>query len=333
MALVVYLVRPLLYIIISSLIVAYVMHPLVDFLERKRIPRAASAFVAILIFFASLTVFFIYIVPVLVDELGSLFANLPGYATTVYAEVERIFKTYLGVKLPHTLSERKNMFLENLRQSGISSLMPVGSVAGTIFRSVFGFLSELLKMILMPVFIFFFLRDFEKMKRWILGYIPEAHRGTAGKYNRIIDDILKHYFAGQLIICFILAFIYSVGLSIIGVNFGILVGIMTGFLFIVPYVGAATGFAVSMMIGVFEFGFDKHLVYIIVLFATVSIVEPLFITPKIIGSRLGLHPVVVIIALLSGAATFGILGLLVAVPFTAILKTLLEELKKSLREE
>ncbi len=212
----------------------------------------------------------------------------------------------------------------------LKDLVPtVGTALGSALRSLLaggmGVIVTLLNLLLVPVFTFYLLRDWDRAVAGIDALVPATQRGRVRRLAREIDARLQAFVRGQLTVCLALGVLYSAGLMIVGVDLSIVVGMGSGLLFIVPYLGTAVGVVAAGLLAVLEFGLDWHLLAVAGVFAGVQLIEGMALTPWIVGDKVGLHPLVVMIALLVGGNLYGIVGMLLAIPATAAAQVLLME--------
>jgi predicted PurR-regulated permease PerM len=189
-----------------------------------------------------------------------------------------------------------------------------------------GVLKVIFNVLLVPFFFFFFLRDFPAIKHFIKELFPPRHREQVLAFVRTVDDTLAHFIRGQLTVALVLAALYSVGLTLIGLDLAIFLGVLSGLLFLVPYVGIAVAFSLSVLFSLLNFSGWLELVWIGMLYAVLPMVEMFFLTPRIVGVRLRLSPAVVIFALLAFGGLFGVLGVVIALPVTALIKVVGQQL-------
>jgi predicted PurR-regulated permease PerM len=178
---------------------------------------------------------------------------------------------------------------------------------------------------MIPVYTFYFLRDFDRMVAWVFNLVPVTWQPLVSKHARAIDTKMGQFIRGQLTLCTILAVLYSIGLIAFGrIDMALLVGVLSGALFIIPYLGTIVGVILGAVLCLLKFGIDWHLLGVVGTFGVVQLLEGTLLTPKIVGESVGLHPMVVILSLFIGGALFGFMGILLAVPATAALSVLLE---------
>ncbi|MGE0755235.1 MAG: AI-2E family transporter, partial [Alphaproteobacteria bacterium] len=174
-----------------------------------------------------------------------------------------------------------------------------------------------------PIVAFYLLRDWDRLVDHIDNLLPRKHAATIREQMRIIDRTLAGFLRGQFNVCLILGTYYAIGLTLVGLKFGLLIGLATGFLTIFPYVGLMLGMGIGLSVALFQFGDFMPVAMTLAVFVTGQIIEGYFITPKLVGDKVGLHPVWIIFGMLAGAALFGFVGILLAIPVTAVMGVLI----------
>lgn len=298
-----------------AFVVAYLLNPLVDKLERGGVGRT----VVISLLFGSgvlLSAAVLYwLVPILTAEAALLARNLPRYAETAFNLFQHHLTT-LGVDL--SLADVRRIAIEKAASLSHFSATVLGSVA----TSVGSVGVWTLNLLLIPILVFYFLRDFNTIMDKSLRFVEKKYQWDAGKYFASFNRILSRYFRGQLIVSMILMGAYSLVLLIVGVKPAVLLGMVAGALSVVPYLGLAVGLGVSLLLAFLQFEGIFPLIAVLVGFSVVQIIESNVITPRIIGESLGLHPAMVIFALMAGGTLMGIGGMILALPIAAFLRVL-----------
>ncbi|MGR3178293.1 MAG: AI-2E family transporter [Candidatus Anammoxibacter sp.] len=226
------------------------------------------------------------------------------------------------------VTENRGQMLEsliNLKKYSPKVAKFVSNMAKKVFESTFGIFGIIINFFIFGVVTVYLLRDFDKITAKVRDLIPVSRRDKVSEIFSKIDVNLKEFFRGQITVCLILSLIYSIGLTIVGVPLSFVLGFVAGFGNVIPYVGTVVGLGLAMVITFFQFHDIQHLVLVGLVFGIGQLLEGIVITPKIIGSKLGLSPVVVIISILIWSQLLGFLGLLLAVPFTSVAKVLIDE--------
>ena len=197
------------------------------------------------------------------------------------------------------------------------------SLIASAFQSGFAIINALSLILITPVVAFYLIHDWHSITEKLDSLLPRAHANTIREQICIIDQTLAGFVRGQVNVCLIMGLFYGIGLTIVGLKFGIIIGLITGFLAIIPYVGFMFGFIIGLAVAFFQFG-SYHPIFLVAgVFIIGQIIEGNVITPKLVGEKVGLHEVWIIFGLLSGAALFGFVGVLLAVPVTAIIGVLI----------
>lgn len=311
---------------------AYMLNPAVAFLERKGVGRILSiliVFSGALVVFVGIAVFFVVS---LSSELSNMQLNLPAYAQHLYDITPSAVKSYLRIETPDKLSLRLDEIITQARSVAPDIVKPVLNLLREAFSSTVAFILALLGYLIIPVYLFYLLADLPQLKEFIQSFIPERYRGAYNEKLGEIDTVLGGFIRGQLSVCAILAVLYSIGLYFIGIDLAIAIGTLAGITFIIPYVGTIIGICLSVVMALLKFHDMLHPLLCLGWFGLVQALEGTIITPRIVGNTVGLHPLVAIIALLIGGQMFGIMGMLLAVPTTAVLQVFLRSLATWYRE-
>jgi len=311
-----------------AFVFAYLLDPLIDWFEARKIPRpvAISVFFALSGGIALVTLFFL--VPKLYQEIGSLAERLPGYFDSALAAISPRLESWFGITIPSSFREG----LDSLRSGGIS--LPLESLRKLIERtvhSVTGRLGSLIALLVVPVIAYYALVEFDRIKSWFLELVPVQYQQPVQSKMAMINDLVSGFIRGQLIVALLIGILYAIGFSIIGIDMAIGIGMIAGMLGIIPYVGSAVALALATGLCVLKFGVELHLFLVIGWYAIVQTLEGLVLTPRIVGRSVGIHPVAVIVGLLIGGDLLGFLGLIVAVPITAIIQVFVKELLEAYR--
>ena len=185
------------------------------------------------------------------------------------------------------------------------------------------FINIISLILITPIVAFYLLRDWDKVVAHIDALLPRKRAETIRQQLVIIDNTLAGFVRGQLNVCILLGIYYAIFLTILGLNFGFVIGLATGFLVIFPYVGLLVGMAAGITVAFFQFGEMSQVLMVLGVFISGQVIEGNFVTPKLVGDKVGLHPVWIIFAMLAGGALFGFVGVLLAVPMAAVIGVLI----------
>jgi predicted PurR-regulated permease PerM len=310
---------------------AYILNPAVDFMARRGVKRLYG----ILIVFCLTTVvcgaFAVFLIVSISGELANMQLNLPAYVQHLYEMTPASIKEYLQVETTDKLALRFNELLQQARSAAPDLLKPLLAFLQKTVTSTVGVLLALLGYLIIPVYLFYLLFDMPQLKTFVHSYVPERFRPAYAIKLAEVDAVLSGFIRGQLSVCGLLAILYSAGLYVIGIDLAIAIGTLAGVTFIIPYVGTIIGICLSVVMALLKFNDVLHPLLCLGWFGFVQLLEGTIITPKIVGDTVGLHPLVAIVALLIGGQLFGIMGMLLAVPVTAVLQVFLRSLAEYYR--
>ena len=303
---------------VAGIAIAYFLDPLVNRLAQLRMPRGLAAFVVLTLFLTLLVLVIMLVVPILEAQVLDLAARLPSLLAAARREAEDLMQMAQQRLSPEDFAK--------LREAVGGKLADMFAVLGSVFRDVVTrglALANLLSLVFVtPVVSFFLLRDWDRILVRLDGWLPRAQAATIREQALRIDEILSAYLRGQLSVCVVLGIYYAVGLTLLGLNFGSVIGLLVGVLAFIPYVGFAVGFVLALLLALTQFSDQHHVLYVVALFVAGMTIEGNLLTPKLVGERVHLHPVWVVFALLSFGTLFGLLGVLIAVPMAAVIGVL-----------
>jgi len=306
-------------ILLTSLFVAYAVEPLVKFMSRKlKLPRSISAGLVLFIMVLFGLLLLLIVLPGIIEQLYVAFSNLDDFSRNLW-EWTNTVSLKLGVDLSshldrQELAGRLSSVLEPLFSSATN-------VFGVLFKKTFGVLSFIFNMVIFVVIAYFTSSRYPQIKDSIFSLVPPQKQVSTKDWLGKFDLILSGFIRGQLLVCLVLGSLYSAGFAIAGLPNALSLGILIGALCIVPYVGLFTGIIISVLLTLVSAG-PIALVKLVVVFIVLQTMDTLFITPNIVGKKVGISPIFVIIAIFAGAEVGGFLGVLIAVPTFAILKLL-----------
>lgn len=326
-----YMVRSVLTPFVFAFILAYILNPAVERLERWRVSRILAISIILILFVGIFCLGVIFILPVIQSEITLLIKKMPEYLELIQVNVIPYIEEKLRIKVPATADEIFKEATSKIKGLSPESISPVISFIGKAFSSLWGILGALLNLVIIPVVTIYLLKDFRLIKERLKEYIPIGKKDLWLKRIEEVNNILGRFLRGQLLIALIEGVIFSIGLSLIGIDMAILVGFMTGLANIVPYLGFFFGLSISILLSLLEFHDVSHFIWVLVLFGGVQILETSLLSPKIMGKKVGLHPVVIILSIMLGGYLFGFFGILLAVPFTAVIKVFLVDALENYR--
>lgn len=312
----IYLLQSILAPFLFAALFAYLGDPLVDWLEARRLNRT---FAVVIVFSVLCIITFcgiLLLLPVLGDQLHYLQDRLP----LMLDWVKEKGLPWLQVKFSiNTAFIKANLLNEEVSRSLLKSSAWLGDFFTQLTRSGLVFLGIMGQLVLIPVVTFYFLRDWDKMIEKIANLIPGRYREPVAAFVKEADAVVGSFFKGQLLVMFCLAVVYTSGLWLVGLHLAFLIGILAGLASIVPYLGFVVGLGAALIAAFFQFYDFQHMAYAASVFVVGQFLESVLFTPLLIGDRIGLHPIVVIFAIMAGGQLFGATGMLLALPGTAIL--------------
>lgn len=290
---------------------AYFLDPSADRLEKMGLSRAMAtviiSLVAVLVFVAIL----LLVVPTMIEQAVALIEAVP----TTLPRVE----TYISHHYPEVFDE-ESFVRQSINTLADAVRARASVLTDTLLASAMGLINFIIILVVVPVVAFYMLLDWDRMIAKVRSLLPREHAPTIYRLAEEIDDVLAGFVRGQLTVCLILGMFYGVALMLVGLNYGLVVGVFAGLVAFIPYVGTFIGGLLSIGIAVFQFWEQPQYIFLVVgIFAFGQFVEGNFLSPKLVGGSVGLHPVWLIFALSAFGALFGFVGMLVAVPVTAAL--------------
>jgi len=295
---------------------AYFLDPVADWLERRGLNRLIATLAILVFSLAFFIVVLVAIIPPLVGQATDFAERLPMLVSRLRELVGEIFASPLADYLP----SGGNLNIEPLLKSGASwaagilSSLLAGGQALISFVSLF---------VVTPVVAFYLLLDWDRMLKRVDGYLPRDHADTIRSLANDIDRALSGFLRGQGLVCMLLGGFYALSLTMVGLNFGLLIGVAAGVINFIPYIGSTVGFVVAVGVALVQFWPDWPWILVVAgIFVTGQVVEGNLLQPRIVGHSVGVHPVWLMFAMFAFGSLFGFVGLLVAVPVTAAIGVL-----------
>lgn len=308
-----------------AFILAYILNPGVEWLRRKRVPRAIGVLLMLLLLALVMMLMVLLVVLVIQREVPLLREQLPGLFDRINAVITPIFRE-LGIGITFDFAGLRSFLTEHLLTSPEDIL---GTLFGYLKTSGSAALSAIGMLFIVPILMFYLLLDWNMLMRRLEGFVPRRWLDTTQSLAQETDALLSQYLRGQLLVMIILAVFYSAGLAIAGFDIAIPVGVFTGLAVFIPYIGFALGLIMALIAAVLQFGDWYGLVAVAVVYGLGQFVESFYLTPRLVGERIGLHPLVVIFALLAFGQFFGFFGILLALPTCAILLVAARRVKQA----
>ncbi len=303
-----------------ALLLSYLLSPAIDAAERRGIPRTWSSLLAVLAALALLGVVLLLVLPFLQSQIAALIALAPRIAQWAFETGIPWLEARLRIELPDTTEAALREVISHL--SSLEAARPVTVALGGVFRSTASFLLGLLQLALVPFLVFYSLRDARLLRDTLIRLIPDEIEAWVVEAAGEVNGVVAAYLRGQLSVVAILSAMYALGYALAGVPFPVLVGISAGLLSVIPFLGTAIGLLLAVVLCLSQYGPDVHLIYAGIAFVIAQNIEGNILTPRIVGGRLGLHPLAVILGLIAMGQLLGFLGMVLALPLLASLKVL-----------
>jgi predicted PurR-regulated permease PerM len=314
-----YLLRGVLVPLFLAFLLAYALDPFVDRLELARVPRALGA-IAVMLAIASLfVVCVVYGIPLLLDELRDAAKDFPEQLHRLETHIEPWLWANFKLKFPHTMSDLYRT-LSGKVQEELPTMLDAGA------RALFGTLSYvavILSALIVPVFALYLLIDFDRIVSRVGELIPRRWHPPVADVARQIHRTLGGYVRGQLTANIVLAALYALGLRIVGIRLAVPIGVLTGMLAFVPYIGFATGLLLALAMATLDWQGIGPILGVVAVMGLVQLADGMLVTPRIVGRSVGLAPLEVLVTMMAAASLFGFLGVLLAVPLGAVVKILI----------
>jgi predicted PurR-regulated permease PerM len=310
----IYLTKAVLFPFLAGLAVAYFLDPLADKLEARKIPRGAAASLVITFFFVIILAMILALVPVLRSQFEAFATVLPKTLASLRPwlnETIALLSDKFGLNIGGDVEGVLHTFSDQIMARG-------QQLAGSILQNSLAVFNLLTLLLISPVVAFYFLRDWDLLVDKINGWLPPKHAETVREQVSKVDQVLAGFVRGQMLVCLVMGIMYSIGWSLVGLNFGLVLGVLAGIMAFIPFVGVIFALAIALIIGVGQWGVDfQNLGLVSLVFLIVQIVEGAYLTPRLVGERVGLHPVWVLFAVFAGGEIMGFVGVLIAVPAAA----------------
>ncbi|MGE5337798.1 MAG: AI-2E family transporter [Gemmatimonadota bacterium] len=318
-----YVLAPVLTPFAAAFILAYLLVPGVDWLARHRVPRAAAVLLMILLALLVLTGLLLILVPVLQREIVALQEQFPALVNKLNdAVAPRINETF-GTSIHFDSQTLKELLAE--RVGGQDNI--IGKIIEHVRAGGVALLGIVGTLLLVPVVLFYALLDYHGFTHRFEALIPRRWHHSAVEMINEIDRLLAHFLRGQMSVMGILAVYFSVALTIAGFQAALPIGILTGLLIFIPYVGFGLGLVLALLTAILQFGNWYGVIAVAVIYGIGQMLESAFLTPRLVGKSIGLHPLTVIFALLAFGQIFGFFGVLLALPASAALLVAVQRVK------
>ncbi|TAH11077.1 MAG: AI-2E family transporter [Curvibacter sp.] len=316
-----WLLAPVLAPFVVAAVLAYALTPLVNWLDdvgRGRIPRMVAVVVVEVLFVVAVLSVLLLVVPIFAKELPLMREQFPALLDSINNTVKPWLAQW-GFRVSLDVASIKGFVMKYLNaniEDALGSVLASVKLGGSVAFAIIG------NAILIPVALFYLLMDWDRFVNHLRNLVPPRLREGVDSFLSEADEVLGQYLRGQLLVMLILAVGYSAGLALFGLDLALPIGIFTGLAMAVPYLGFGVGLLMATFAGLLEFssgGLMYPLVMVAVVYGLGQVIESLYLTPRLVGERIGLHPLAVIFALLAFGQLFGFVGVLIALPASAVL--------------
>ncbi|MCY1168833.1 AI-2E family transporter [Polaromonas sp.] len=319
---------PVLTPFVVAAVLAYALTPLVNRIDgwgRGRMPRVFAVILVELLFLVTALGIVLMIVPIVAKEVPLMREQVPLLVDRLSTGLTPWLAQF-GINVSLDVASIKAVVLKYLNanyEEAFGSLLSSLKLGGSVALTVIG------NAVLIPVALFYLLMDWDKFVGRLLELVPSPMRTSFDSFTKEADSVLGQYLRGQLLVMLAMATFYAVGLALFGLDLALPIGIFTGLAMFIPYLGFGIGLLLAILAGLLQFASLKALVMVAVVYGIGQVVESLFLTPRLVGERIGLHPLMVIFALLAFGQVFGFVGVLIALPASAVLLVGIRRLKAS----
>lgn len=302
---------------ILGFLLAYILNPLVQLFEERNIPRVVAIVLVYLLLGAVIFLLIYYALPILFSDIYSLIDYIPQYTKSLQGYINELQINYSRFPMPETLRQITDELIVNAEKKALI-------IGHGLLESLLNLFTQLFNLILTPILSFYFLLEFNKLGKLILELLPVRYRAELEQIGTEINQVIKSLLRGNLLVSLLVGTLAVIGMSLVGMDFPLLIGVMVGITNFIPYFGAIISTIPAVLLALIK---SKWLaLYVLGLMIVIQQIEGNIISPKILGACVGLHPLVIVLALLIGGELWGLLGMLLAVPLAAVLKILFKHL-------
>lgn len=300
--------------------IAYLLNPIVNKICSKGVGRQTAVLVILGGFFVFLVTLLVVVTPILLREVTGFVESAPGYADKLW-QLAQPHIIWVQEQLGYSITTDQ---LQAVLQDNMGKALQIGKgVLGSITTGGIAIVDFFTTVLITPVAAYFLMKEWPRVIAWAVDIVPRHHVAIVSGLAKQIDRKISGFMRGQITICLALGLVYAIALSIAGLNYGFVIGISTGVLSIIPFVGSTLGLVTSVVVAFLQTGGDLTFVGIVAcIFFAGQLIEGNFITPKVMGDSVGLHPLWIIFSLMAGGALMGLVGMFLAVPAAAAIGVL-----------
>ena len=316
-----WLLAPVLTPFVFAAMLGWLGDPTVDRLERRGWSRHLAVTFVFCVMALAVLVALLLLLPLIERQLVTLVESLPHYRDWFTGTVLPWLQEKIGMDVMSWLDPDR--IIELIRAHWERAGGVAATLLGYLSRSGFALIGWIANIALLPVLTFYFLRDWDLLVERVAALVPRDHIGTVRRLAHESDLVLGAFLRGQFSVMLALGALYAIGLWAVGLDLGLLIGVIAGLVSFVPYLGPATGVVLGVVAGMVQFGDWVHVALVLGVFGVGQLIESYWLTPRLVGDRIGLHPVAVIFSIMAGGQLFGFLGVLLALPVAAVANVLL----------
>lgn len=315
------LLGPILAPFVIAAVLAYILNPLVVKLQKRRMKRGPAALIVMTAAFLILAALLLVIVPMLIEQVNSIVTRIPALVDFVQHKMLPWINERSGKNITVNTETVGAWLRANVPaiQAQLQKFMPMLMQQGTSVAV------WVMNLVMLPLLLYYFLRDWNRWADGLRTMVPRRYLDTYNRISGNMDRVLGEFLRGQLLVMIVMGLIYGIGLMLVGLESGFAIGMVAGILVFVPYLGAFTGLLLATLAAVLQFDGWTGLLMVWGVFGIGQFLESFFITPQIVGERIGLSPFWVIFALLAFGQLMGFVGMLVGLPLAAVVQVLLQE--------
>jgi predicted PurR-regulated permease PerM len=315
----IYLLRGILLPFVAGTAIAYLVDPICDWLERRGLSRTLATIVLTVVFLVLLVGGLLLVAPLIAGQLTGLIARVPAYIEALrgqLAVLHQVIEARVDPALMAQIEQTVNGSTQKLIAWSTALL-------GRLISGGAALANLLSLLVITPVVTFYLLRDWDRLVARVDSWLPRHQADTIREQMREVDGMLAGFVRGQSMVCLLLGVFYAGGLTLAGLDFGLLIGLAAGLLTFIPYLGSAAGLIASVGMALVQFDDWTRIAVVAAVFLVGQVLEGNFLTPNLVGDRIRLHPVWIIFALLAGGLLFGLVGVLLALPVAAVVGVLI----------
>jgi predicted PurR-regulated permease PerM len=307
-----------------ALLVSYALDPLVDRFEAAHMPRSLGIAVLLSALILLLGLFVFLVLPAVISDLFELARTL-ALALGRLVEYARPWLQEHGVPLPPSVEDALQNVSSNALALVREALSPMGNMVSAAVGGTMSLITTLGTLVMVPVFAFYFLHDFDRIMDLWRELLPRSVRDDIVSLAQQVDAVLAHFVVGQLTVMAIMGGLYAIGYTLIGVKLAVPIGLLAGFLTFVPYVGSTVALVLGLLMVLVHFTGWGQIIAVVSVYLVIQTLDGLVITPRVVGGKLGLSPVWVLFALMAFGQLFGFVGVMLALPASAVIKVFVME--------